>query len=166
MRLTAKTDYAVRACLELTVRSDDGFVKAEELADAQGIPAAFVLGILNQLKRAALVESKRGLDGGYRLAMPADQIRVADVLRAVDGPLASLAGEKVEDVDYSGSARYLQHVWVALRTAMRSVLEVTTLADVASGNLPDNVQELLASKGAWVTRPSGLDVVVAEWDES
>lgn len=166
MRLTAKSDYALRACLELAARSTGTFVKADALADAQGIPTNFLLGILGELKRATLVESKRGLDGGYRLALPSNEIRVADVLRAVDGPLASLAGEKVEQVDYAGTAFYLRHVWVALRTAMRSVLEVTMLSDIVSGDLPENVIELLRNDGAWVTRPSGLDVVAAQWDET
>lgn len=160
MRISAKTDYAVRACLELASQKGDGFVKAEVIAEAQGIPSAFVLGILGELKRSSLVESRRGLEGGFRLARPSDKVSIADVIRAVDGPLASVGGVKMEDVEYDGSATYLRHIWVALRTAMRTVLEETTLADAASGNLPAGVNDLLANEGAWVTRPNRLEVVL------
>lgn len=160
MRISAKTDYAARACLELASRRQGEYVKAETIADAQAIPGAFVLGILNQLKRAGLVEAKRGLEGGYRLAVGGDQISIADVMRAADGPLASMQGTKMEDVDYEGSATYLRHVWVALRTAMRGVLEEVTLADVVAGDFPPEVERLLSSAGAWLTRPFGMDVEV------
>ncbi len=166
MRMTAKADYAVRACLELSGRYHDGYIKAEEIAGAQHIPAAFVLGILSQLRRSAIVESKRGLDGGYRLAMPPDRITVADVVRAIDGPLASVAGSKMEDVLYEGSAAHLRTVWVALRTAMRTVLETTTLADVTSGTFGPEVMALVAHDEAWITRPHGMDVLSDFWDHS
>lgn len=160
MRITAKVDYAVRAAVELAARyapsidDEPRYVKAEEVSDAQDVPVAFVLGILNQLKLAGLVESKRGADGGYRLALPPERIVVADVIRAIDGPLANVSGSYVEDVSYEGAAVRVREVWVALRAAMRTVLDTTTLADVCSGSLPAGVTALIADDAAWRTRPN------------
>ena len=160
MRITAKVDYAVRAAVELAARySTDGdprYTKADEVAEAQAAPEAFVLGILNQLKLAGLVESKRGADGGYRLASPPDRIAVADVIRAIDGPLANVAGVHVEDVAYPGAAGQVRDVWVAVRAAMRTVLDETSLAEVAVGPLPEGVRALIADDAAWKTRPNRL----------
>ena len=161
MRITAKIDYAVRACAELASRYTelpDGsarYTKAEEISDAQGVSTGFVLGILNELKQAGLVESRRGADGGYRLAVSPDRIVIADVVRVIDGPLANVAGRNVEDVSYDGAATSVRDVWVALRAAMRTVLDEVTLSDVVAGALGDDVTALIADEEAWRTRPNG-----------
>ena len=158
MRITAKIDYAVRACVELAVAYDEGFVTAERVGKAQGIPGSFLLGILNQLRRSGLVESRRGADGGFHLAADPARIAVADVIRAIDGPLANIAGVQPEDTSYAPSAAALRQTWVALRVAMRSVLETVTVAEIASGTLPDDVARLVGDSEAWVTRPFGDEV--------
>ena len=152
MRTTAKADYAVRAAVELA-SAHDGPVSAERIAEAQAIPVNFLENILLDLRRAGIVESRRGAAGGYLLAKPADEIVVADVVRAVEGPLASVRGLSPDQLDYEGSAVPLRDVWVALRAAVRSVLEHVTLADVANGELPAFVAELTADPEAWVRRP-------------
>jgi len=162
MRITAKIDYAVRGCLELATTYDGGFVKAESVATAQQIAAPFMLSILGDLRGAGLVESRRGADGGYRLARDPATISVADVIRAIDGPLANIAGVQPEDVDYQGASAHLRETWVALRVAMRTVLEHVTLADVASGDLPPAATDMLAKADAWVTRPLPGAVPAAE----
>lgn len=151
MRISARADYAVRAAVELT--GAVGWTKAEKVATAQAIPLPFLLTTLARLREEGLVESRRGAEGGYRLARAPEQIAVADLVRAVDGPLASVAGELVEDLDYPGSAAPLRETWVALRCAIRSVLEAVTLADLASGALPVVVSDLLCGEGAYETRP-------------
>ncbi|MEK8226914.1 Rrf2 family transcriptional regulator [Oerskovia sp. M15] len=153
MRITAKIDYAVRACVELAVARDAGFVTADRVGKAQGIPASFLLGILNQLRRSGLVESRRGAEGGFRLAAEPARIAVADVIRAIDGPLANIAGSSRRTRRTRVRGRAPADV-VALRAAMRSVLEHVTIADIASGTLPDDVARLVGSDEAWVTRPS------------
>jgi Rrf2 family protein len=151
VRTTAKADYAVRAAVELAA-SGDAPVSAERIAEAQGIPVNFLENILLDLRRAGIVESRRGSAGGYLLAKPADEIVLADVVRAVEGPLASVRGLSPDALEYEGSAVPLRDVWVALRSAVRSVLEHVTLADVASGELPPLVAELTADPDAWVRR--------------
>jgi Rrf2 family protein len=151
VRTTAKADYAVRAAVELAA-SGDGPVKAESIAEAQGIPVNFLENILLDLRRAGVVESRRGASGGYRLARPADQISLADVIRAVEGPLANVRGLSPEALQYEGSAARLRDVWIALRSSVRSVLEGVTLADVAHGELPAYVVELTQAPDAWVRR--------------
>jgi Rrf2 family protein len=151
VRTTAKADYAVRAAIELAA-SGDAPVTAERLAEAQQIPVNFLENILLDLRRGGIVESRRGAAGGYLLARPADEIALADVVRAVEGPLASVRGISAEALEYRGSARALRDVWVALRAAVRSVLEQVTLADVASGVLPEHVAELTQEPDAWVRR--------------
>ena len=131
MRVSAKVDYALRACLELAA-SPPGPVKGERIATAQSIPPKFLESILLELRHAGLVHSQRGAEGGYRLARPADEISLADVIRAVEGPLASIRGVRPDDVTYSGTATALREVWLELRTALRGVLEETTLADVVA----------------------------------
>lgn len=153
MRISARADYAVRAAVELASVGTAGWTKAERVADAQGIPLPFLLNILKSLREDGLVEAKRGIDGGYRLALPATEVSVAAVVRAVDGPLASVAGTLVEDREYSGSAVGLRDTWVALRNSIRSVLEVVMLADLVSGDLPASVTELLCGDDAFTTRP-------------
>ena len=128
MRVSAKVDYALRAMLELTAA--DGLVKAEQLASAQAIPRKFLESILLQLRHAELVASQRGVEGGHALARPASEISVADVIRAVEGPIATVRGARPEEVEWVGSASALQPLWLELRAAMRDVLEGTTLADL------------------------------------
>ena len=128
MRVSAKVDYALRAMLELA--SAGGLVKGEQLANAQGIPRKFLETILLELRHEELVASQRGVEGGYALARPAEEISVADVIRAVEGPIATVRGVRPEEVEYVGAAAALQPVWIELRTAMRDVLEGTTLADL------------------------------------
>jgi Rrf2 family protein len=151
MQVSARVDYGTRALAELASRPDQ-LVTSEELAELQGIPVKFLEGILTQLRRAGLVLSKRGAEGGYRLARPAAEIAVADVFRALDGPIAAVRGQAPEDMDYPGAAEHLRDVWVATRAALRTVLEQVTLADVVSGQLPDTARGLLAEPGAWERR--------------
>lgn len=151
MRISAKADYAMRAALELAVASDPP-VKGEAIAAAQGIPLKFLENIMTELRHSGLVVSQRGPDGGYRLDRPAAEITAADVIRAVDGPLAVVRGERPESTVYEGPAEALQTVWVALRASVRAVLERTTLADIASGRIPGPVAELARDPDAWVRR--------------
>ena len=130
VRVSAKVDYALRAMLELAAAG--GLVKGEQLATAQGIPQKFLESILIDLRHAELVASRRGVEGGYTLARPADEISLADVIRAVEGPIATVRGVRPDDIDYDGPARALASVWIDLRTAMRGVLQDTTLADVVA----------------------------------
>ena len=153
--ISAKVDYAVRVLLALADAPPGSSMKGEELATAQGVPVKFVENTLVDLRRAGIVTSQRGREGGYRLARPADEIVVADVFRVLEGPLAEVRGERPEDTVYVGPAAHLQHVWVAVRAALRLVLESTTLADILAGSLPAPVQELLATPGAWARRPAG-----------
>ncbi len=148
MRVSAKADYAIRAAVELAV-AGDGPTKGDRIAQAQSIPSNFLENILVDLRNAGLVASRRGADGGYWLARPAAEISLADVIRAVDGPLANVRGIRSEQVEYAGSAERLRDVWVAVRASLRSVLETVTLADLASGELPEQVQALAADPDAW-----------------
>lgn len=148
VHLSAKADYAVRAAVHLA-GSPDRPVKGDAIAQAQDIPFPFLGAILRDLREAGLVRSQRGADGGYWLAAPAAEITLADVIRAVDGPLARVRGVRPEDLEYSGPARALQEVWIAVRASLREVLEVVTLADVARGVLPDRVTALAADPAAW-----------------
>ena len=129
MRVSAKVDYALRALAELAA-APPGLVKAERLAMAQEIPLKFLENILLELLRAEIVASQRGVEGGYRLAKPAEEVSLADVIRAVEGPIATVRGARPEDVSYSGPAVALRDVWIELRTSMRRVLEETSLADL------------------------------------
>jgi Rrf2 family protein len=130
MRVSAKVDYALRAMLELAAAG--GLVKGEQLATAQRIPRKFLETILLDLRRAELVSSRRGVEGGYALGRPVGEISLADVIRAVEGPIATVRGVRPDDVTYEGAAQALAPVWIDLRAAMRAVLEETTLADVVS----------------------------------
>lgn len=144
MRMSAKAEYAVRAMVQLATAEPGTVVKTEELAAAQGIPAQFLVDILSDLRTDRLVRSQRGRDGGYELARPAAQISIADVLRCIDGPLASVRDIGLGDLPYTGPTAALADLWRALRASMRAVLEETTLADVAAGALPAHVAELAA----------------------
>ncbi|MEU9442505.1 Rrf2 family transcriptional regulator [Streptomyces sp. NPDC048304] len=149
MRISARADYAVRAVLELAVRQGNGPVKAEEIAAAQGIPHKFLEGILGDLRRSGIVGSRRGGGGGYRLARDAGEVTVADVIRAVDGPIVSVRGERPTGLAYTGTARPLLPLWIALRANVRRILEGVTLADLAADALPEPVQALAAEPAAW-----------------
>jgi Rrf2 family protein len=151
VRITAKVDYAVRAALELAA-APPGPVKGDLIAARQGIPAKFLENILADLRRSGLVASQRGAEGGYWLAADAAAVSVADIIRAVEGPLADVHGTPPEKVDYRGPAAGLQGVWVATRAALRTVLEEVTLADIAAGRLPPGVDELLREPDAWLRR--------------
>jgi Rrf2 family protein len=151
VRITAKVDYAVRATVELAA-SPAGPVKGDTVAARQRIPAKFLENILADLRRAGLVSSQRGAEGGYWLARPADTVSVADIIRAVEGPLADVHGTPPETVDYVGAAQSLQRVWVATRAALRSVLEETTVADIVAGTLPPAAERFLTEPDAWSRR--------------
>lgn len=149
MRISARADYAVRAALELTVREDGAPVKAETVARAQDIPHKFLEGILGDLRKAGLVTSRRGGNGGYQLARPADAISVADVIRAVDGPIVSVRGERPTQLAYTGAAAPLLPLWIAVRANVRRILEGVTLADIAQDALPTPVLDLAAEPASW-----------------
>jgi Rrf2 family protein len=130
MRLSARVDYAVRACVELA--GADGWTKADEVADRQAIPAQFLDTILRDLRRGGLVESRRGQEGGHRLARPPGAISVAEVIRAVDGPLALVRGLRPENLSYPSDGARVQELWLRLRAAEREVLEGTSIADLVA----------------------------------
>ncbi|MBA3652721.1 MAG: Rrf2 family transcriptional regulator [Actinobacteria bacterium] len=153
MRVSAKVDYAVRAALELAAADNDGApIKGDRIAEAQKIPLKFLENILSELRRAGIVGSQRGAEGGYWLAKPAASVSIADIIRAVEGPLADVHGTPPEKLKFTGPAKPLKEVWVAARAGLRSVLDEVTLADVVAGDLPPVVADLVASKGAWSRR--------------
>ncbi|MBD8079742.1 RrF2 family transcriptional regulator [Cellulosimicrobium arenosum] len=149
MRVSAKADYAVRACVELAASPQGEPVRAEDLAAGQGLPVSFLERILADLRRAGLVASVRGRSGGHRLARPAAEITLADVFRAVDGPLVTVRDERPPSLSYEGSAAGLLDVWVALRTSVRDVLDRVTIAQVVQHDLPPQVRALAARADAW-----------------
>jgi len=149
MRVSAKVDYALRACAELAA-ANEGPVKGDRLSQAQEIPLKFLENILLDLKHAGLVQSQRGADGGYWLSLPPEEISLAEVIRAVEGPIANVRGQRPELVEYAGPAASLREVWIAVRANLRAVLEVVTLADLASGRLPDEVAAIAADPDAWL----------------
>ena len=149
MRVSAKADYALRALIEIARQSDGGAVSAEELGRRQEIPHGFLQAILADLRRAGVVISQRGQSGGWRLARAADDVSVADVIRAVDGPLVSVYGLRPEAVSYNSEAEVLQHVWIAARRSLRDVFEHVTIAQLAIGELPREVTSRTADEDAW-----------------
>ncbi len=151
MRVSAKADYAVRAAAELAA-AEEGPVKGEKLAEAQDIPLQFLEHILLELKHAGIVRARRGAKGGYWLARPADEVTIADIVRAVEGPIAHVQSAPPESIEYRGNAEHLQEVWIAVRASLRTVLEHVTLADLVGGRLPDEVRSLAAQPDAWVAR--------------
>ncbi len=151
MRISAKADYAVRAAIEMAAAGDEP-VKGERLADAQGIPLQFLEHILLELKHARLVRARRGARGGYWLARPPEEITLANVIRAVEGPLANIQDMAPEATKYPGNAEKLSDVWIAVRASLRRVLERVTIADLRDGTIPEEVLELTRDEGAWVTR--------------
>jgi len=151
MRLSARADYALRAAIELAA-ADGTHLTADQLAQAQRIPGKFLEAILTQLRRAGLVRSQRGPEGGFWLARDSTEISLADIIRAIDGPLVGVRGERPELVDYTGAAVPLQTVWIALRANERAILEEVTLAHIVAGKLPDRIQLLTEDPRAWASR--------------
>jgi len=151
VRISAKADYAVRAVVELAAAGEEP-VKGERLAEAQDIPLQFLEHILLELKHARLVRARRGARGGYWLARPPEEITLANVIRAVEGPLANIQDLAPEATDYPGNAKQLTEVWIAVRASLRRVLERVTIADLRDGTIPDKVLELTEDEGARVTR--------------
>jgi Rrf2 family protein len=150
MRLTVRSDYAIRALAELAARSDGTTpVRAADLSEAQDIPIRFLLGILAEARKEGLVASQRGTEGGYTFRRPPGQITLADVIRAVDGPLAQIGDNRPGEVAYVGAAEVLTDVWVAVRASLRAVLEKVTLADLAAGKLPASVRRLIEDPDTW-----------------
>jgi Rrf2 family protein len=149
VQISARADYALRALCVLAAAPEQCTVKADEIAAAQGIPRTFLDGILAELRRAGLVESRRGPEGGHRLARPAYAISLADVIRVTDGPLALVRGQRPESHPYEGAARHLQEVWVAVRASLREILELTTVAQVVEGRLPDAVRAYTSQDRSW-----------------
>lgn len=151
MQVTAKVDYAVRALLELAAAPERRMTR-DELADAQRIPARYLENLLGQLRQAGIVIGRRGAAGGYVLGRPADAITIAEVSRAVDGPLSLVQGQRPEDVSYHGTSEHLSELWVGLRAAVRSVLETVTLEDARHGRWPEEVGELVEDPDSWESR--------------
>ncbi|MGI9824366.1 RrF2 family transcriptional regulator [Agromyces sp. Marseille-Q5079] len=149
MRISARADYAVRAALLLAAAPDGALVSSESIATAEAIPASFLEGILTSLRRAGIAESRRGANGGFRLARDAASVSIADVVRAVDGPLVFVRDSRPSDLQYTGASTGLLDVWVALRASVRTVLEETSLAAVVAGRLPDHVRRLADDPSAW-----------------
>lgn len=141
MRISAKVDYALRALAEIAAAESRGGgpVRREQVSEAQGIPANFLENILRELRQAEIVRSVRGSKGGFVLARPADQIALADVIRILEGPLASVRGVRPDNLRCEGPAEGMRDVWLAVRTGLREVLDTTTIADVAAGSLPTSV---------------------------
>jgi len=152
LQVSAKTDYALRAASALALSATDGAgpIKGDKISESQGIPKKFMENILHDLKRSGLVRTRRGASGGYWLALPAEEISLADIIRAVEGPLANVRGEWPEVVEYTGAAEHLQEVWIAVRANLRAVLESVTLADIVDGKLPSSITELTQDPEAWV----------------
>ena len=151
MRISAKVDYAVRAAIELAAAGGEP-IKGEEIADAQEIPLKFLENILGELKHTGIVASRRGAQGGYWLAKSADEVSLADIVRAVEGPLATVRGQGPETLKYRGQAKPLQNVWIAVRANLRAVMDETTLADLVGDGLPVTVRELSEPAEAWSQR--------------
>ena len=152
VNVSAKVDYGIRALVALAASDGGAPVKAEALATSQAIPVNFLENILGDLRRAGIVATQRGAEGGYRLAKPASQITLADVIRPLDGPLAAVRGNRPETLDYTGPTESMREVWVAVRASLRTVLEAVTLEDVARGALPRTVMKLTESEDAWHPR--------------
>lgn len=149
MRISAKADYAVRAAIALAAPEQDGPLKGDRISESQGIPLRFLENILGELRHSGLVQSQRGTEGGYWLAKPAAEVTVAEIIRAVDGPLATVRGERPEDLEYLGTAGKLQDVWVGLRANIREILETVTLAEIVAGELPASVTAIVDRPEVW-----------------
>jgi len=149
MRISAKVDYAVRAATELAASGGDSPIKGDDIARNQDIPMKFLENILSELRHAGIVASQRGSGGGYWLARPANKVSIADIIRAVEGPLATVRGERPDELEYHGPSKHLREVWVATRANLRAILEKVTLADVVGGRLPGVVSKIVAKPSAW-----------------
>ena len=149
--MTAKVDYAVRAAMVLAraAADDQGPLKGERIGSEQNIPVKYLENILSELRQSGVVRSQRGAEGGYWLAKPPNQVAIADIIRAVEGPLATVRGERAEQLDYGDDGGALQEMWIAVRASLRSVLEKVTLADVVSGKMPRHVQKLIDDPESW-----------------
>lgn len=152
MRVSAKVDYAVRAAVELGRSSDGERRKCDEIAAAQEVSSGFLENILHELRSAGLVHSRRGGNGGYWLARPAEEISVADIFRAVEGPLATVADARPEETAYPAGTVAMRQLWIALRTSIRDVLEVVTIADLAATELPEQIAKLTEDPADWIGR--------------
>lgn len=155
IHVSARADYGVRALLELTVeyrQNPDRLITTEIIAERQSIPAKYLESILRQLRTSGIVDSRRGAEGGYRLARPPETITMAEALRALDGPLAAVKGVAPEHIDYPAPATHLREVWVALRMSLRHVLEGLTLSDVAQGAWSSEISALISEPDAWTRR--------------
>lgn len=152
MRVSAKADYAVRAMIELAAGKQEAPVKGDRVAEAQKIPLRFLENILAELRHAGLVQSRRGAEGGYWLARAADDVTLAEIIRAVEGPLATVRGEPPEELRFQGQSKPLQEVWVALRANIRQILESVTLADVVANELPEPVRAIASHPDVWRNR--------------
>ena len=152
MQVSARADYALRAAAELARAASEGSgpLKGERISEEQGIPKKFMENILLDLKHSGIVRTQRGAAGGYWLARPASETTLADIIRAVEGPLANVRGEWPEAVEYGGAAAPLKKVWIAVRASLRTVLETVTLADLAEGSLPASVEKLTRDPEAWI----------------
>jgi Rrf2 family protein len=150
MRVSARADYAIRAVAELAV-AGDGRLKRDVIADRQGIPLEYLESVLLSLKRAGIVQSQRGSAGGFRLSRPASDITLGDVIRAVDGPMSDVRGDRPEDVEYDGSARHLNVIWIAVRASLREILDGTTVDALVRGKLPKHVRMLTDDPAAWTS---------------
>lgn len=153
MKVSAKVEYAVRALLVLA--DAPGLLRIDAIVAGQRLPVKFVEGILSDLRRAGIVRTQRGVHGGYCLARPASEVTVGAVLRAVDGPLATVHGQSPDATAYPGAAVHLPAVWVAVRASLRDVLDDVSLADVLAGRLPAHVKRLAATDAAWRAVPTG-----------
>jgi Rrf2 family protein len=151
MRISAKVDYAVRAMCELAARDAEAPIKADSIAAAQAISRSFLENILVDLKRAGLVRATRGRDGGYRMTRAASDVSIADIIRAVEGPLADVRGVRPEALSFAGPATSLRDVWLANRVSVRRVLERVTLEAVVAGKLPREVRALLDDEDALIS---------------
>lgn len=151
MRVSARADYALRAAAELAVVEPDGRLKRDQIAALQGIPVEYLESVLLALKHAGIVQSQRGSGGGFRLARPATDISLADVIRAVDGPMTDVRGDRPETLEYIGAAEHLQDVWIAIRASLREILEGTSVHDLVAGRLPSGVRRLARDPEAWVS---------------
>lgn len=150
MRVSAKADYALRAVAELAA-AEAGPLKRDRIAAAQQIPMDYLENILLELKHVGIVQSQRGASGGFLLARPPDEISLADVIRAVDGPMANVRGSRPEQVEYLGAAQHLRDVWIAVRASLRELLEATSVQDLVDGTLPARMDELTRAPEAWVS---------------
>jgi len=161
VHVSAKVDYGMRALLELAAKygqDPTALVKGEYIAESQGIPVKFLEGILRQLRQSGIVASQRGAQGGYRLDRRPSEVTIAEVIRALDGPLAAVRGQRPEDLDYTGTSTHLREVWIALRASMRHVLETITLADVVDNTMPGEVSSMLSEPGAWQRRQTSTHI--------